>query len=118
MRIRNPGAKRREKRGQCSGTEAAKCIMWPKTENGGQKQKIEAKIQKRGKEKKRTTWQNEAKDEKIGGPGSGTKSKKTRSKAVKAAERRTRFGVELGIRIRIRRSACFFGASRIWIRIH
>jgi hypothetical protein len=48
-------AKRREKGGQCSGTEAAKCIMWPKTENGGQKQKIEANIQKRGKKRKDNT---------------------------------------------------------------
>jgi hypothetical protein len=68
-------SKRREKGGQCSRTEAATWMMRSKMENEGQKQKIEAKIKYRGKEKKKTTWQNEAKDEKIRGQGRGTKAK-------------------------------------------
>jgi hypothetical protein len=87
--------------------DAAQKEKWrPKTENLGQHP------EERQREKL-TMWQNEAYYEKIGGQGSGTKAKK-RTVAVKAAERRTRFGAVLGIQIR--RSACFW-ASRIWIRI-
>jgi hypothetical protein len=73
--------------------------------------KLRPRSRREAKRKKyNDSGHNEVKDGKIGRQGSGTNAKK-REAAVIAAERRTRFGAVLGIRIRnrirIRRSACF-----------